>query len=95
MLAAGARVSTETAQYLRNVPELDVSPTNLDTIERLTDEELASATPSVRHLSGALLVDLALSGDDLEGVRQFEEEAKRLGVAEEFTKILTKATARS
>ena len=95
VLAAGARVSTESAQYLRNVPELDVSTTTLDTIDPITDGELATVTPSVRHLAGALLVDMALSADDLEGVRRFEEEARRVGIGDEFTKILNKATARA
>ena len=98
VLASGARVagdqSADVAQYLRNVPELDVDPRRLDTIDPLIDDELSEATPSVRHLCGALLVDLALSADDLEGVRTFEEEATRVGVGDEFQKLLTKATAR-
>lgn len=101
VLASGARVAgdqlSDVAQYLRNVPELDLDPAKLDAVD-LTDDELATATPSVRHLAGALLVDLALAhgvaDHGLAGVRSFAAEADRLGVADEFDKILARATDR-
>lgn len=62
------------------------------------DGELAEAEPSVRHMAGALLVDLALTDDSLAGLtelRLLSREADRIGVATEFDKILSRATDRT
>lgn len=62
------------------------------------DGELAEAEPSVRHLAGALLVDIAMTDDSLSGLtelRELSREADRIGVAGEFDKILSKATDRT
>ncbi len=64
----------------------------------LSDGELSEAEPSVRHLAGALLVDLAMTDDSLSGLselRELSREADRIGVAAEFDKILSKATDRT
>ena len=57
--------------------------------------ELAELAPSVRWLAASLLVDLALVDDevdDLGDLRAMSAEAERQGVAEEFDRILAKAT---
>lgn len=65
----------------------------------LGDGVLASREPSIRHLAGALLVDVALASDGratpLDHIAPVSREADRLGVAAEFDKILARATDRS
>lgn len=64
----------------------------------IADDELADLAPSVRWFAASLLVDLALVDDevdDLADLRAMSAEAERQGVAEEFDKILAKATDRS
>ncbi len=61
----------------------------------VTPGELREASPSVRWFAASLLVDLALVDDqvdDLGDLRAMSAEADRQGVAEEFDKILAKAT---
>lgn len=65
----------------------------------LDDGALADQEPSVRHLCGALLVDVALASEGrataLDRIAPVAREAERLGVAAEFDKILARATERS
>lgn len=62
------------------------------------DGVLSEMQPSIRHLCGALLVDLALADDSLGGLeelRNLSREAERLGIEAEFDKILSKASDRT
>jgi len=65
----------------------------------LGDGALADRAPSVRHLCGALLVDVALAPEGratgLDRISPISQEADRLGVAAEFDKILARATERT
>ena len=67
--------------------------------EELADEALTSLEPSVRHFCGALLVDVALApsgrSTEIAHIAPVAREADRLGVANEFDKILARATERS
>lgn len=67
--------------------------------ELLDDGVLADQEPSVRHLCGALLVDVALAADgratELHRIAPLAQEAERLGVVVEFDKILARAIERS
>lgn len=97
MLSSARTVSgddEEVRSYLTNYTELKI----LDD-DAVGDEELAKASPSVRHLCGALLVDVALLGDgDGEGLERLTElshEAQRQGVGAEFDKVFAKATERT
>lgn len=67
--------------------------------ELLDDGVLADHEPSVRHLCGALLVDVALSAEGrataLHRIAPLAQEAERLGVVDEFDKILARAIERS
>lgn len=101
VLTAGKRTLGDTASssgirsYLDRYPSRDdhVSPPSPP-----NDDELVGAQPSVRHLAAALLVDLAMTDDSLGGLddlRRLSLEADRLGVADEFDKILAKATDRT
>ncbi|MEO6571042.1 MAG: hypothetical protein ABIO83_05795, partial [Ilumatobacteraceae bacterium] len=101
VLAAGAAVAgthaADVSAYVRNYPELAlVAPGS--GAATLSDGELVDCAPSVRFLAGALLVDLALShaGPEagLGGLQAFSDEASRLGVADEFDKILARAVER-
>ncbi|MEP1126348.1 MAG: M48 family metalloprotease [Ilumatobacter sp.] len=78
--------------YVRNYPDLEPARA-----EPILDGELADATPSVRHLVGALLVDVALlgDGDGLDRTGAFSREAQRQGVGDEFDKVLSRATERT
>ena len=79
--------------YAGNYPDLDITST-----DRVDDLELQTAQPSIRHLAGALLVDLALTDDSLDGLSDLavvSREAERIGVAAEFDKIFAKATNRT
>ncbi len=78
--------------YVRNYPGLEPAGS-----EPIGDGELADATPSVRHLVGALLVDVALlgDGDGLDRTGAFSREAERQGVGDEFDKVLSRATERT
>lgn len=62
--------------------------------EPVRDDELVEASPSVRHLFGALLVDIALLGDQhgLARTTALSQEAQRQGVGAEFDKVLSRAT---
>ena len=90
-VSAGGPPSSDTQNYLTGFDRLDV-----ESAAPLADGELAELMPSIRYLCAALLVDVALVGDDagrgLEHVRAFSLEAERLGVAAEFDKILGRAT---
>ncbi len=65
----------------------------------LDDAEFEASDPSVRHLCAALLVDMALVTDgiatDLSVIAPFAIEAERVGVGNEFDKILCQATSRT
>jgi len=70
----------------------------LATTRPVDDAELVPATPSVRHLAAAQLVDLAFvprEGDGLTELRSLSHEAERIGVAAEFDKIVAKASDRT
>jgi hypothetical protein len=82
----------EFGSYLANFPELEPLPD-----DPIADDELATASPSIRHLVGALLVDVALlgDGDGLARTTRFSHEAQRQGVGTEFDKVLSRATERT
>lgn len=65
----------------------------------LEDGALTDHEPSVRHLCGALLVDIALAPEGratgVDRIAPVAQEADRIGVAAEFDKILARATERS
>ena len=65
----------------------------------LADDALTSLEPSVRHFCGALLVDVALAPSgrttEIAHIAPVAREADRLGIANEFDKILARATDRS
>lgn len=65
----------------------------------LEDGALTDREPSVRHLCGALLVDIALAPEGratgVDRIAPVAQEADRIGVAAEFDKILARATERS
>lgn len=85
--------SDAVSDHLRRYTDL-----RLDGAEPVGDGELAELAPSVRWFAAALLVDLALVDDeidDLADLRAMSAEADRQGVADEFDKILAKATERS
>ncbi len=98
VLATATRRSDRSASeavtdYLRRYPELI-----LDGVEPIRDGELAELAPSVRWFAASLLVDLALVDDevdDLMDLRAMSAEANREGVADEFDRILAKATEQS
>lgn len=103
ILAAGLDIAGDDAPdvhaYLRNYPELDVGGDAEARPEPLGTDELAQQAPSVRHLAGALLTDMALAqaGPEagLHGLQSYAKEAARIGVADEFDKILARATKQS
>ena len=75
--------------YLKNYYEL-----NLDVAQGVGDEELVSASASVKHLAAALVVDMVMAGDGdgLGWLSDFSREAARQGIGPEFDKVLSKAT---
>ncbi len=82
--------------YLANYPEL--TSDHADRAQPLDDGELSEAQPSIRQLTAAFLVDLAMAcedSDSLDDLRRLSGEADRLGVATEFDRVLAKATDRS
>lgn len=95
--AGGQDLSAGVASYLGHYPWWPAGGTATDTVSPPDDEALAAAQPSVRHLAAALLVDVVMADDDgsLEHVRRLSREADRLGVADEFDKILSRATERT
>jgi hypothetical protein len=102
VLASGAEVldhvSADVELYLRSFPELPLEPARRAALTPLAGDELADCTPSVRHFAAALLVDLALAhagaSAGLADLRAFADEAARIAVAEEFDKVLARATER-
>lgn len=98
VLAAGSHALGEAtsrsgiAAYLDRYPKHDLAPSPP------SDGALREMQPSIRHLCGAVLVDLALADDALGGLdelRSLSREAERLGVEVEFDKILSKASDRT
>lgn len=98
VLVAGSQVLGDAATrsgisaYLARYPQDDDRPSPP------SDGALRQMQPSIRHLCGALLVDLALADDSLSGLdelRSLSREAERLGVDVEFDKILSKASERT
>ena len=70
----------------------------LGSLTPLRDDELADASPSVRHLVAAQLVDLGFvprEGDGLAELRTLSTEADRVGVAAEFDKLVAKTGERT
>ncbi len=108
-LAAGRRAAAATANVTGvEIEQLDTHIASFPAgVQRaastsaapLEDEAFAASDPSVRHLCGALLVDLALVTDgvatDLSIIAPIAIEAERVGVADEFDKILCRATNRT
>lgn len=89
---AGSDRSTSDAvgDYLARYGDLDI-----DGAKPIAKDELGELAPSVRWFAASLLVDRALVDDrvdDLGDLRAMSAEADRQGVAEEFDKILAKAT---
>ncbi len=78
--------------YLKNFPDV-----NTDAAGLIRDDELLEASPSVRHLLGAMHVDVALLGDGegLDRITTFSTEAQRQGVGAEFDKVLSRAPERT
>ncbi|MFV0259982.1 MAG: M48 family metalloprotease [Acidimicrobiales bacterium] len=78
--------------YIRSYPDLAVADA-----APIGDGELADHEASVRWLAAAILVDIALSEDGsggLDEIRALAGEADRLGVADEFERILGRANGR-
>jgi hypothetical protein len=101
VLAGGASSSggsTDVELYLRNFPELPLAASQRASLTVVGAGELAEHTPSIRHLAASLLVDLALADAGpsvgLADLRSFADEAARIGVADEFDRILARATER-
>ena len=97
--AADTGIEPETIDnYITSFP-VEVHVTALAPSDPIDDAAFEAVDPSVRHLCGALLVDLALVGDglgtDLQTIAPLAIEADRLGVATEFDKILCRATNRT
>ena len=91
--AGGPSPSEAVSDYVAQYPDLTV-----DDADQIGNGELAELSPSVRWFAASLLVDLALVDDevdDLADLRAMSAEADRQGVAEEFDKILAKATEQS
>jgi len=100
VLVAGSRAIGEArsrsgiAAYLQRYPK-NRSTTKSDRPSPPSDGALREMQPSIRHLCGALLVDIALADDSLSGLeelRSLSREAERLGVQ---VKILSKASDRT
>lgn len=90
---SGRPASEAVTDHLGRYSEL-----TLDGVEPIGDGELAELAPSVRWFAASLLVDLALVDDevdDLADLRAMSAEANREGVADEFDRILAKATEQS
>lgn len=86
-LSAGA------AGYVKSYPMSTATPAKPP-----GDRQLSASQPSVRYLGAAVLVDLALVDDELDGLdelRALSREAERVGVGEEFDRILSRATERT
>ncbi len=101
VLAGGVRLdgtSAHAVTYARNYPELAINE-HLPSFEPFAADELAEHTPSIRHLCAALLADLALTASDddagLDRIGAYAGEAGRIGVGDEFDKILARATERT
>lgn len=80
------------ATYVRSYPDLTVADA-----APIGDGELADHQASIRWLAAAVLVDLALCegrSDGLDRIRVLAREAERQGVADEFERVLTRATDR-
>ncbi len=79
--------------YLQSYPEL-----RIDAAAPVADGELGDHQPSVRWMAAGLLVDIGLSDgpdDGLQRLRDLSNEATRQGTADEFVKILARATDRT
>ncbi|MDH4278252.1 MAG: hypothetical protein OEZ14_01890 [Acidimicrobiia bacterium] len=88
--ATGSSPSDAVTDYLRRYPDLILAGA-----KPIADGELTELAPSVRWFGASLLVDLALVDDevdDLADLRAMSAEADRQGVADEFDKILAKAS---
>lgn len=88
--ATGSSPSDAVIDHLRRYADLA-----LQEAEPIAEGELTAMAPSVRWFAASLLVDLALVDDevdDLADLRAMSTEADRQGVADEFDKILAKAT---
>jgi len=63
----------------------------------VADEELAAASPSVRHYAAALVLDLAMlirnEDAELSDLEQLANEARRIGVGDEFNTLIKRTTA--
>ncbi|MDH3298982.1 MAG: hypothetical protein OES24_00575 [Acidimicrobiia bacterium] len=94
--ATGSSASDTVTDYLAHY--VDLAADRADGAEEgkpVGNGELAELSPSVRWFAASLLVDLALVDDevdDLADLRAMSAEAERQGVAEEFDKILARAT---
>lgn len=79
--------------YLSSYPDLDIAGAT-----PIANDELGSHEPSVRWMAAALLVDLALcngAANGMDDLRRLSGEAERQGTADEFDKILARATDRT
>lgn len=104
VLASGVRASiTDDASADDVAAHIAMFPAEVraaaDGATPIDDEALAGHEPSVRHLCGALLVDVALASEGratgVDRIAPVAQVAHRLGVANEFDKILARATERS
>lgn len=95
---AEAATGDDVATHIGMFPEA-VRTGVANDVASLDDRALADREPSVRHLCGALLVDIALASEGratgVDRIAPLAQEANRLGVAAEFDKILARATERS
>ncbi len=101
VLSAGVQLdgrAEASLAYVRNYPELAIVD-GLANATVLAADELTNCTPSVRHLCAALLADFALIDDDvatgLDRIGAYAKEATRIGVGNEFDKIVARATERT